>query len=628
MLTTVEIVFSRPATTHTGANPVVELVFGADSLEDPNGVDPTTGIYRGFGAIVGVGWQQAEPLDVTVGALWQEAQTLPVGFKANIPDAAASYTQFAAPWIMDFELANAQTAVVFGEAASSRAALLAPWLEVFDIPAAGISAGWQNAKAHRDDVAALWDSVLATNKQVAANFEAAQQAGMALEALWQNLGVPKTAIFSAPWQKASLLTSFGGSAFNIGGAAPAQPLQPAVVPLVFCEAYPVGGWPSSVNIAFGVSRCTGGHTGNAPFYILPARFYMQVHDITAELLPQVGNSPGVFIDIPSVTVAADTGSFCRSFSAVGHISLFDQLAPVGGLPQRIRITLDGIAFVFVVGPVRETEAFGKRGVQFSGHSVTKLLSDPYARAGTYFNSTAQTAQQLAENVLQYTGVTLDWGVTDWLVPAGAWSHHGTPLSAVQSIAASIGGYVQSHRTEPVLQVRHPYPLLAGGLPGGPWNWYAAGVTPDVSLASEALMTIGTERRDGVDLNGVDVTGTNQGVWRKVTRIGTAGEKTPGSPVVDPLITADEAASQRGLSILGAAGAKHFIDFELPILTGSAYPGSPGILEVGQLALVNQINHLGQVAPWRGRLRGVSASASFGGKVRQTINVERHLEVAP
>lgn len=352
---------------------------------------------------------------------------------------------------------------------------------------------------------------------------------------------------------------------------------------------------------------------------------MQVHNITAELLPQVGNSPGVFIDIPSVTVAADIGSFCRSFSAVGHISLFDQLAPVGGLPQRIRITLDGIAFVFVVGLVRETEAFGKRGVQFSGHSVTKLLSDPYARAGTWFNSTAQTAQQLAENVLQYTGVTLDWGVTDWLVPAGAWSHHGTPLSAVQSIAASIGGYVQSHRTEPVLQVRHPYPLLAGGLPGGPWNWYAAGVTPDVSLASEALMTIGTERRDGADLNAVDVSGSNQGVWRKVKRIGTAGEKTPGSPVVDPLITTDEAASQRGLSILGAAGAKHFIDFELPILTGI---GQPGILEVGQLALVNQINHLGQTTPWRGRLRGVSASASFGGRVRQTVNVERHLEVAP
>lgn len=340
---------------------------------------------------------------------------------------------------------------------------------------------------------------------------------------------------------------------------------------------------------------------------------MSAHEITAQLLPS-----GAYIDINDITVAASQGSFCRTFSASGHISLFDQLVPTSGLPQQIRFYIDGIGFVFVVGSVRKTEAFGKKGVQFTGRSVTSLLAAPYAREATWFNASAQTAQQLAAKVLQYSGVTLDWGVPDWLVPAGAWSHRGTPLSAVQAIAESIGGYVQSHRTDPVLQVRHPYPELAGGLPGGPWNWYAAGVTPDVSLASEALMTIGTERRDEADINAVYVRGTNQGVFRLVKRIGTAGDKLAGM-VTDPLLTHDTAAQQRGLSILGAAGAKHLIDFELPILTGS---GQPGILDVGQLALVNQSS------PWRGRVRAVSASATFGGKVRQTINVERHLEVAP
>lgn len=340
---------------------------------------------------------------------------------------------------------------------------------------------------------------------------------------------------------------------------------------------------------------------------------MSVHQITAQLLPS-----GAYIPIQNVSVSADRGSFCWNFSASGPSSLFDQLVPTSGVPQQIRFYIDGIGFVFIVGPVRETKAFGKKGVQFSGRSVTALLSAPYARETSWFNSTAQTAQQLAENVLQYSGVTLDWGVTDWLVPAGAWSHQGTPLSAVQAIAQSIGGYVQSHRTDPVLQVRHPYPELAGGLPGGPWNWYAAGVTPDVTLAAEALMTIGTERRDEADVNGVYVSGTNQGVLALVKRTGTAGEKL-ASLATDPLITANVAAMQRGLSVLGAAGAKHFIDFELPILTGS---GEPGILDVGQLALINQSS------PWRGRVRGVAANATFGGKVRQTINVERHLEVAP
>lgn len=615
MLTTVELVFSQLATAHAGSNPVVALVFGASAApsEDPNGVDPTTGIYRGSGVVLGVGWQNAAPLEVTVNAPWVAAEPLPLVFVANLPDAVASYTHFAAPFIMDFDLANIQAAAVFGEAVASRAALLVPWLEVYDIPAAGVAAGWQNAQAHRDEVAMLWDSVLATNNLLTSNFGDAARAGITLDTPWHSLGLPKTALFSAPWQGAALLTSFGGGVFAIGGAAPVLPLQPVVVPLVFCEAYPASGWPSSIHIAFGVSRCTGGGTDGAQFVILPARFYMSAHEITAQLLPN-----GAYIDINDITVAANQGSFCRTFSASGHISLFDQLVPTSGLPQQIRFYIDGIGFVFVVGSVRKTEAFGKKGVQFTGRSVTSLLAAPYAREATWFNATAQTAQQLAANVLQYSGVALDWGVPDWLVPAGAWSHRGTPLSAVQAIAESIGGYVQSHRTDPVLQVRHPYPELAGGLPGGPWNWYAAGVTPDVSLASEALMTIGTERRDEADINAVYVRGTNQGVFRLVKRIGTAGDKLAGM-VTDPLITADTAAQQRGLSILGAAGAKHLIDFELPILTGS---GQPGILDVGQLALVNQSS------PWRGRVRAVSASATFGGKVRQTINVERHLEVAP
>ena len=156
---------------------------------------------------------------------------------------------------------------------------------------------------------------------------------------------------------------------------------------------------------------------------------MSAHEITAQLLPS-----GVTIQINDITVAASQGSFCRTFSASGHISLFDQLVPTSGLPQQIRFYIDGIGFVFVVGSVRKTEAFGKKSVQFTGRSVTSLLAAPYAREATWFNSTAQTAHQLAENVLQYSGVTLDWGVPDWLVPAGAWSHRGTPLSAVQAIA--------------------------------------------------------------------------------------------------------------------------------------------------------------------------------------------------
>ncbi len=609
MLTTQDIVFNQPAAPHTGPNPVVELVFGGGEIEEPNGIDPATGIYRGVGASVGVAWQQADALDVVIDAPWQEAEALPVAFVANLAKADTIHTHFFAPWTMDFAQANTQTAAVHGEAAASSRQLYAPWFEVYDVPAFGLAANWQNAQPHRDDVVVLWDSVLAANKQLAAQYDVAERASVALEALWQNLGVPKTAIFSAPWQRAMLLTSFGGGAFAIGGAAPVQPLQPVIVPLVFCELYPNqaggGGWPSSIDIAFGVSRCTGGASG-AEFVILPARVYMTVHNVYAQLLPSMANVP-----IFDATLSADVGSFAWSFSANGPESLFAQLARTSALPVQIKLVIDGLEWVFLVETLRRTHAFGKNGVAITGRSVTALVGEPWTRSAAYNNGSAMNAQQIAAQALDLSGVALDWGITDWLVPAGAWSHNGSRLSAVQRVAEAAGGYVQSHRSTATLQVRHPYPLLAGGVPGGPWNW--GGVTPDIELAADAVITSGKEAKDGADVDGIYISGANQGVIALVKRTGTAGAKLAAMQV-DPLITHVDAATQRGLSVLGTAGAKEHVTLELPVLTGA---GQPGVIDVGKLVQVNES------VQWRGRVRSVNVTCSRP-SVRQTITLERHL----
>lgn len=545
-------------------------------------------------AILATAWRPSQFKPVEKRAVWQTAQAAGIDVRPRWQRSQASPVDQSAPWQQ-------------GKATAINA-----------------STRWQATHVTPLNKTAWWDVAQPVDHVAALAFDYAKFIPHNRTALWDGLPKPANAVLAmpfddkataqhlnriAPWDTAKTVSSFGGAWSFVVIQNPPPYVQPRDTHLLLCSVQPRFA-NGVIALVMGGDPCA---VTTATTSILPARSYMSAHEITAQLLPS-----GATIQINDITVAASQGSFCRTFSASGHISLFDQLVPTSGLPQQIRFYIDGIGFVFVVGSVRKTEAFGKKGVQFTGRSVTSLLAAPYAREATWFNATAQTAQQLAANVLQYSGVTLDWGVPDWLVPAGAWSHRGTPLSAVQAIAESIGGYVQSHRTDPVLQVRHPYPELAGGLPGGPWNWYAAGVTPDVSLASEALMTIGTERRDEADINGVYVRGTNQGVFRIVKRIGTAGDKLAGM-VTDPLITHDTAAQQRGLSILGAAGAKHLIDFELPILTGS---GQPGILDVGQLALVNQSS------PWRGRVRAVSASATFGGKVRQTINVERHLEVAP
>ena len=339
----------------------------------------------------------------------------------------------------------------------------------------------------------------------------------------------------------------------------------------------------------------------ALLYILPARFYMSIHNVFAERLPD-----GAEIPIYQATVSSDSGSFAWSFTASGPDSLFDLLAPVDGLPARLRLTIDGIRFVFLVESRRRMVQFGRRGVSVSGRSATALLGAPWQREATHSAAVARTAQQLAADALDLTGVDLDWGLTDWLVPGGAWSHRGTPLAAVMAIAQAAGARVLSHRSAPTLRVRHPYPTA-------PWTWSAGAA--DVELAPDALITEATEQGGASNINAVYVSGTTAGVLGRVLRAGTAGDKL-APMVTDALITHVDAAGQRGLAILGAAGVKQDVTLDLPVLTGAG--GDPGILDVDQLVQINT------ATPWRARVRAVTVNAAMPG-VRQSVRLERHLE---
>ena len=346
---------------------------------------------------------------------------------------------------------------------------------------------------------------------------------------------------------------------------------------------------------------------------------MTAHSIYAQTLPDLADVP-----IFDATVSADSGSYCWSLSASGPASLFEQLAPVNGLPAQIKLTLDGIPWVFAVDSLSRTKAFGQSGVRVQGRSLTALIAAPYLRATSRNNAIDMTAQQLAEDALSGTGITLDWGIgegatansgmSDWLVPAGAWSHQGTPLDAVQAIVQSAGGYLQSHRSAATLQARHPYGQRVGDVSGAPWAWGEGAA--DVELALDALITESVERKDGADINAVYVSGTSVGVLALVKRTGTAGDAL-AAMITDPLITHAAAARQRGLSVLGAAGHKYAVSLDLPVLTGA---GQPGVLDVGQLVQVNAAQ------PWRARVRSVSVQAKQP-TLRQSVTLERHLEAA-
>ena len=616
----VDLVFELPASAPSGPDVTVDLVFGAEA---PAGEDsPITvlgrfalrgsvltnvdaGVHRGVSQQTALVFEDAATLPVDTTLPWNPTPALTALGAAPWDTASPFAAQTAAAWNAPDPLAakagaawgqaptdSHQSAAIWAEAAVQRMLRALAWDAA---QAAGGSAGiaWDQASYQRHRADILWGTAAALPQKTAAP--------------WDKRAAVHAARLLAPWDTAAALPTCRSGPAYVRPAPVVPPPQGTTANLRFCGlavVYP----PGSVPIIFGLSLC--GSPG--ALAILPARFYMQAHTLQAFRLPDMAP-----VLITEASVSSDVGSYGWTFSASGPTALFEQLAPTAGLPAQIRIELDGIAFEFLVDSITRTERFGQRGARIAGRSVTALLARPFARETQRLNATAANAQQLAEAALQYTGVSLDWGLTDWLVPAGAWSHSGTPLAAVQAIVEAAGGHLQSARAAATLLARHPYPTLAGGLPGGPWNWYASGVTPDVLLAPDALITTSIERTDQADINAVYVSGQTQGVFRFVKRTGTAGEKLAGM-VTDALITANAAALQRGTAVLGAAGPKHMVTLELPVLTGA---GQPGVLDVGQLVQVNE------TAPWRGRVRAVSASGTFGRAVRQNVQLERHLEIA-
>ncbi len=562
-----------------------------------------------FSCAVGYDNAVSRPFTRGAGVLWQAA--------------AAQAAEADLPWVQGREF-RAAPVLPWGAGLVRDAQAALPFASTQPVPSTA-DIGWDDGLAVSRFGTDSFTSLLPRHLAGLAPWDGGMFVARAGGDSWVQL-VPLPAAKRGDWQEAQTLSRRTDARFAVavpflrsavipwqatrqpaaGREAPpvAPPTYTALKNLNFQCRYTLQN-PHAVFLNFGVHPCP--NQLDAPLYILPARFFMSAYNVFAQRLGDLAEVP-----LYGVNLSADVGSFAWSFSATGPDALMDLLAPVGVVPAQIKVVLNGLEWRFVVDSRRRSHEFGRKSVQITGRSATALLSAPFSREQQYLNSTAQTAQQLALQALSASGAGLDWGLDDWLVPVGAWSHTGAPLSAVQAIAQAAGGYVQSHRSLSTLLVRHPYPTLPGGVPGGPWNWGGA-FAADVALAPDAVITDSIEQQDSVALNGVYVSGTSQGVVALVKRTGTAGELL-GAQVTDPLITHLTAATQRGLAVLGAAGAKYLQTLQLPVLTGGA---NPGVLDVGQLVQVND------AVPWRGRVRSVSVSASSP-SLRQTVALERHV----
>jgi hypothetical protein len=281
-----------------------------------------------------------------------------------------------------------------------------------------------------------------------------------------------------------------------------------------------------------------------------------------------------------------------------------------GEPRRIRVTINGHAWTFLVEGFSEATRFGQRQRTANGRSLVAVLTRDYAPARTRTQTSARNADQLADEELADTGYTVDWQGPTWLVPGGLWSYADlAPLDALRSIAEACGCVLQAHQTDPVVRVIPAFRAR-------PWVW--ATTAPDVDIVDDYVLERSTGTAMGVRHNGVEVRGeTTGGIRGEVEITGTAGAIALPQ-VSHPLITAYAAAESRGIYELSKIGPIGRVGIELPLFGPSTEPG---------LVLPGMLPRLSGTLMTRALGVTIQAAWTDGGGlvVRQSLELERHFD---
>ena len=329
-----------------------------------------------------------------------------------------------------------------------------------------------------------------------------------------------------------------------------------------------------------------------------AQVIIVTHDLWIKLL-----SDSTMIPCLSANLEIDRDSWGWKWNA----ALAERQDSLIETQQEVEISIDNHTWKGIVESYKGTRELGNRAYSIGGRSLAAELTSPYAAARSRNETSNSTFMQLVEAEVAATGWTIIWNtVTDWSVPANTLSYSNlTPMAAIMHLAETVGCIVQAHTSDKTITISPKYMEA-------PWNLDS--YTPDISLPLTPILSEGVAWVPKPLMNGVWVSGTTTtGKRVKVKRTGT--DASPSAEmVVNPLITAEVAAIQRGRQVLSATGKRRNVDLQMPVLP-----------EIGILAPGQVIEVLDTIA-WKGYIDSVKINASMTGGVYQSISIEHVTEV--
>ncbi len=546
------------------------------------------------------------PVTCQIDASVSKAAAISAQLSSGWADAANRRAALSSRWA-DGSRASARHTAAWSDASRLRNVSGFNWQDGKGINARPAAILWQDGKRSRVAASEKWQNGKHSCRQATAAFQDGERRRHGIDTDWQN-GQRTRAQISQTVQSAKPMPLVVTIVWQCGHVPRPGKWVPADTG---------GGTTPRTPDANLVFERPAGTAGNLVFnwssdaiVVAARKVYIVINDVS---LMRVDTS--TYLDVLSLEISIDSGSWVHSWNATVAWSDWDVLNSgyVTNEVVELLATVNGHQWrLLAEGTPKRTRVFGQTGVSISGRGYAAWLDTPYADEVSHYNDSALTAQQLMASALTTNGVSigwdLDWQITDWTVPAGLWSHTGSPIAGVLDVATSVQAIIQADPTEQILHVLPYYPA-------SPWEWNT--LDPDVVLPLDIIPEEDLEPVIKPVYNRVYVSGSSQGVIGQVTRTGTAGDKL-AQMVTHPLITAEAAARQRGIAILGDSGHQAIITRQMPISTDT------GLIKVGQLIKATET-----AETWRGLVRSVKVSANWTNDalvVRQAFDLERHYEL--